>query len=449
MCSRHPARYARGDRPAQVVRRRSFRRCVFGATVTPAYVAVARRRTDAPASHSTEVEQPRGLSPCARRAGLLQSRRPVGRAECVRRSDRTTRPALRPSHRNAARGTRLPMTIAIPEYVDGLPTIAGHEAELDKAIRAAAEKEVFRPESKIDFGRIKSACAIALHMHQPLIPAGGHDLRTAAIISNLQYMMDNQGIGDNHNAPVFVWCYKRMGEFIPQLIDEGKEPRVMLEYSGTLLHGMRQMGLNDVFDALKRATCDPAYRRGIEWLGCPWGHAVAPSTPVQDYPPARQGVAAPLRRHLRHRGAGAGARLLAVGDGVAESSGRRLRVRQDAARLRLHLGAGAGTHRRAAGEWSRPGEEAPAAPPRLHQLRRRDGGDHRADQDAGLRHQAGGADAALLRGEEPVALGTGRQERAAAGHPDRRRRERRGDDERVPAQVLRGACARRPARRRR
>jgi hypothetical protein len=175
------------------------------------------------------------------------------------------------------------MTIAIPEYVDGLPAIAGHEAELDKAIRAAARMEVFRPENKTDFGRIKSACAIALHMHQPLIPAGGHDLRTAAIISNLKYMMDNQGIGDNHNAPVFVWCYKRMGEFVPQLIDEGKEPRVMLEYSGTLLHGMRQMGLNDVFDALKRATCDPAYRRAIEWLGCPWGHAVAPSTPVQDY----------------------------------------------------------------------------------------------------------------------------------------------------------------------
>ena len=62
-------------------------------------------------------------------------------------------------------------------------------------------------------------------MHQPLIPAGGSDLRTAEIISNLKYMMDNQGIGDNHNAPVFVWCYKRMGEFIPQLIDEGKAAR--------------------------------------------------------------------------------------------------------------------------------------------------------------------------------------------------------------------------------
>lgn len=175
------------------------------------------------------------------------------------------------------------MSIDLPEYVDGLPNIAGREKDLENVISAAAEQEVYRPEGKIDFGRIKSACAVALHMHQPLIPAGGWDLKTAEIISNLKYMMDNQGIGDNHNAGVFVWCYKRMGEFVPQLIDEGKEPRVMLEYSGTLLHGMRQMGLNDVFDALKRATCDPAYRRGVEWLGCPWGHAVAPSTPVQDY----------------------------------------------------------------------------------------------------------------------------------------------------------------------
>jgi hypothetical protein len=43
------------------------------------------------------------------------------------------------------------------------------------------------------------------------------------------------------------------------------------------------MGLNDVFDSLKRITCDHRYRRAVEWLGCPWGHAVAPSTPTQDF----------------------------------------------------------------------------------------------------------------------------------------------------------------------
>src|SRR5213595_3570482 len=176
----------------------------------------------------------------------------------------------------------------LAEYIEQRPNICGSEEQIAAAIRAAAGKPVFLPESRIDFGNINSGFATALHMHQPLIPAGGHDLATADIISNLRYMMDNPGIGDNHNAPVFVWCYKRMGEFIPQLVDEGKQPRVMLEYSGTLLHGLRQMGLNDVIDNLKRITCDPAYRAAVEWLGCPWGHAVAPSTPVQDF-----------RRHVR------------------------------------------------------------------------------------------------------------------------------------------------------
>ncbi|MEE4377176.1 MAG: glycosyl hydrolase family 57 [Candidatus Competibacteraceae bacterium] len=171
----------------------------------------------------------------------------------------------------------------LPEYVDGLPNICGAEATIDSALRKAQTQPVFLPDSGIDFKRIKSASAVALHMHQPLIPAGGGDLHSAEIIGNLQHMMHNQGIGDNYNAPAFQWCYKRMGEFIPQLVGEGKQPRVMLEYSGTLFHGLRQMGAHDVLDALKTITCDPNYRQAAEWLGCPWGHAVAPSTPVQDF----------------------------------------------------------------------------------------------------------------------------------------------------------------------
>jgi len=171
----------------------------------------------------------------------------------------------------------------LPETIDGIPNISGAEDRLDEAVRRGAGDTVFRGASPVDFGSIRSACAIALHMHQPLIPAGGGDLRTARIIGNLQHMWENQGTGDNHNAPVFHRCYKRMGDIIPQLIHEGKQPRVMLEYSGELLHGLRAQGLHDVFDALKRITLDPGLRHAVEWLGCPWGHAVAPSTPVQDY----------------------------------------------------------------------------------------------------------------------------------------------------------------------
>ncbi len=169
----------------------------------------------------------------------------------------------------------------LAEYVDGLPNICGAEAVVAKHAGRAAD--AYRSAGGIDFGRIKSAAAIALHMQQPLIPAGGGDLQTADIISNLKYMMDNQHVGDNHNAPVFAWCYKRIGEFVPQLVHEGKQPRAMLEYTGCLLHGLRHMGANDVIDALKHVTVEPAYRHCVEWLGCPWSHAVAPSTPPQDY----------------------------------------------------------------------------------------------------------------------------------------------------------------------
>ena len=170
------------------------------------------------------------------------------------------------------------------ELVDGLPNLSGAEGLIATTIEDAAARAVFAtPESEDPFAGIESAFAIALHMHQPLIPAGGADLRTAALISNLRYMTEHPDIGDNHNAAVFRWCYKRMAEFIPQLIQEGAQPRVMLEYSGTLLYGLREMGADDVLDALRAVTVEPRYRGAVEWLGCPWGHAVAPSTPVQDY----------------------------------------------------------------------------------------------------------------------------------------------------------------------
>jgi hypothetical protein len=170
---------------------------------------------------------------------------------------------------------------ALPEIVDGLPNICGSEDLVAETMTRSGP--YYLPESGIDFSRVRGAFSIALHMHQPLIPAGGSDLQTAALISNLKYMMDNPQIGDNHNASVFHWCYKRMGEFIPQLVQQGKKPRVMLDYSGCLLYGLRAMGLNDVFDNLNRITLDPVHRHSVEWLGTTWGHAVAPSTPVQDF----------------------------------------------------------------------------------------------------------------------------------------------------------------------
>jgi Glycosyl hydrolase family 57 len=171
----------------------------------------------------------------------------------------------------------------LTEYVDDLPNLSGSEQLIEGAVAAGRARPVFLGETPVRLAEVDSAFAIALHMHQPLIPAGGPDLRSAAIVSNLQWMLEHPDIGDNHNAATFRWCYQRMGQLIPQLLAEGFQPRIMLEYSGTLLEGLLRMGAGDVLEALKRLTRDPSVRQAVEWLGCPWGHAVAPSTPVQDY----------------------------------------------------------------------------------------------------------------------------------------------------------------------
>ena len=115
-------------------------------------------------------------------------------------------------------------------------------------------------------------------MHQPTIPAGAN----GELISHLQYMLEHSEEGDNHNAEPFAHCYKRLADIIPQLIEEGCNPRIMLDYSGNLLWGVEQMGRVDILEALKRLACDPTLQPHVEWLGTFWSHAVAPSTPIPD-----------------------------------------------------------------------------------------------------------------------------------------------------------------------
>ncbi len=164
------------------------------------------------------------------------------------------------------------------DIIENLPNIYPEENEF----KSTKSKKLYSPYSNIDFNKVKSAFGIALHMHQPTIPAGGSDLHTANLISNLQYMFENQGIGDHHNASVFFWCYYRLSEMIPDLVKEGKSPRVMLDYSGNLLWGLRQINHGLVIENLKKITCDQFYYPYVEWLGTMWSHAVVTSTPIPD-----------------------------------------------------------------------------------------------------------------------------------------------------------------------
>ncbi|WP_302885376.1 glycosyl hydrolase family 57 [Kovacikia minuta] len=164
----------------------------------------------------------------------------------------------------------------LAELRSGLPNICGWEAEIRAVVNH--NEPVFLPETNLRSENITAGFACALHMHQPTIPAGAN----GALICNLQYMFEHPGEGDNHNADGFTWCYSRMGDFIPDLVGNGCNPRIMLDYSGNLLWGLRQMGRDDVLDRLKRITCDRHYQPYVEWLGTMWSHAVVPSTPIPD-----------------------------------------------------------------------------------------------------------------------------------------------------------------------
>jgi hypothetical protein len=169
----------------------------------------------------------------------------------------------------------------LPETVNGLPNICGAWDQVKEVTRSRAP--IYINETNLHLDRLRAVFAIALHMQQPLIPAGG-DIRTAELISNLDFMMRNPGSGDNHNATVFADCYGRMGDIIPDLVRQGKNPRVMLDFSGELLFGLRKMGRGDVLDRLRGITCDHHFRKYAEWLGTMWGHAVPSSTPLPDLP---------------------------------------------------------------------------------------------------------------------------------------------------------------------
>ena len=157
-----------------------------------------------------------------------------------------------------------------------LPNICGWEKEIREVVNH--NEPVFLPNTNLSLDNLQAGFACALHMHQPTIPGGSN----GELISNLQHMFEHPDQGDNHNAEVFAWCYGRMGDFIPELVSNGCNPRIMLDYSGNLLWGIQQMGRDDILNKLRIITCDLRYQPYVEWLGTMWSHAVAPSTPIPD-----------------------------------------------------------------------------------------------------------------------------------------------------------------------
>jgi len=67
------------------------------------------------------------------------------------------------------------------DIVDNLPNIYAENNEFN----ADKKKNLYSNCSNINFNKVRASFGIALHMHQPTIPAGGGDIRSAALVSNL------------------------------------------------------------------------------------------------------------------------------------------------------------------------------------------------------------------------------------------------------------------------
>jgi hypothetical protein len=159
--------------------------------------------------------------------------------------------------------------------MNDMPPITGDTEQTAQVTRSLALG------TGIDVKAVRATFGLALHMHQPTVLGDGGERTAAPLISNLQYMLEHPGQGDNHNAPAFLRCYGRVGDLVGALVARGRRPRLMLDYSGNLLWGLTQMGQTDVLAAL-RSTTEPVLAPSIEWLGTMWSHAVVSSTPVPD-----------------------------------------------------------------------------------------------------------------------------------------------------------------------
>ena len=118
----------------------------------------------------------------------------------------------------------------IPEMVNGLPNLCGCEAQVEAVTARRDPVYLHRDQPQLD--RLQSVCAVALHMQQPLIPAGGHDIHTADTISNLDLMCATPAwatITTPASSPTATagWATSSL-----TWSSQGKNPRIMLDYSG-------------------------------------------------------------------------------------------------------------------------------------------------------------------------------------------------------------------------
>jgi hypothetical protein len=94
--------------------------------------------------------------------------------------------------------------VQLPDRTDGVPNVSRAEEVVAQALPGSEWPPLpGTRESGDPFAGIRAAWAIALHAHQPPIPAVWRSCTPPSPIGNLQYMLEHPDLGENHNIRVF------------------------------------------------------------------------------------------------------------------------------------------------------------------------------------------------------------------------------------------------------
>ncbi len=286
----------------------------------------------------------------------------------------------------------------IPETIDGLPNLCGERgttrcSDVRVAILSTCK------ETNLRLDRLQSVFAIALHMQQPLIPAGGGDIRTADID---QQSRPHDAQSRHRRQPQrhrLCRLLRPHGRHHPRAGERGQEPAASCSTTpASCCSACARWAAATCSTGCGRSRLDPHYRRYAEWLGTMWGHAVASSTPLPDLKLhmrawqhnfaaifgwdalARVKGFSPPEMHLPNHPDAAYEYVKAL----KECGYQWLLVQEHTVETLDGRACGISTSRIGCVAKNSSGEEIV---------------DHRHHQDAGLGHQAGGPDAAVLRGQ--------------------------------------------------
>lgn len=128
-----------------------------------------------------------------------------------------------------------------------------------------------------------------LHMHQPLVWLDGE------LVGNLEKMLGSADSKDEWDAWLMARAYKNPAKFVKLLTKRGKNPRVMLDFSGILLESLDSLGKRGILDEKdvygeKIGDITGLYRKvlnthpdAIEMAGTSYSHCYFPATPKRDW----------------------------------------------------------------------------------------------------------------------------------------------------------------------